>query len=130
MEDTVETDVPTVTHARKSGFDEWWGEYPDAVAQPAARKAYAAARRKIGGDDPDAVLLEGLRRSIASARWANPNHTRPNPARWLSEERWKDRDPPALTVVKPPGSKSAPATPIDSEFLARRRAMLEDPALA
>lgn len=127
-EETDETDVSSVTHASKSAFDEWWGEYPDAVAKPAARKAYDSARISIGGDDPDRVLIEGLRRSKASARWANPNHTRPNPARWLTEERWNDRDPPASAPLgKPP---PAPPSPINAQFLANRLAMLKDAAHA
>jgi uncharacterized protein YdaU (DUF1376 family) len=123
-----EPDTPTdvgVTRARKSGFDEWWGEYPDAVAQPVARKAYAAACRAIGGSDPDAVLMAGLRRSLASARWADPTYTRPNPAKWLSEERWNDRDPVPLLAREL--ATKAPA-PIDEAFVKSRLALLKDSA--
>ena len=107
VKETAEANASSVTHASKSGFEDWWREYPDAVAKPAAAKAYAVARVAIGGDDPDAVLLAGLRRSLSSARWSNPNHTRPNPARWLAEERWNDRDPPAK-----PTAESAPPAPL------------------
>lgn len=87
-----EDELLSVTRTGGFDFDGWWKIYPGAVAKPKARQAYVAALAKIGGPDPDAVLRDGLVRSIASARWNDPTHTKPNPARWLEEERWTDRD--------------------------------------
>jgi uncharacterized protein YdaU (DUF1376 family) len=100
----------SVTHASRFGFEEWWSLYPNAVAKPVARKAYAAALAQIGGPDPDAVLLDGLRRSLASARWNDPTYTKPNPAKWLAEERWNDRDAAALAEpLAPPAQITVPS---------------------
>ena len=92
-EPDTQTEDKLLSVTRTGGFDfeGWWNLYPNAVAKPRARQAYVAALAKIGGPDPDAVLRDGLIRSMASTRWADPNHTRPNPATWLAEERWVDR---------------------------------------
>lgn len=90
-EETAKSNDLSVTRTGGFDFEGWWKLYPNAVAKPKARQAYVAALAKIGGPDPDAVLRDGLIRSMASARWADPTHTRPNPATWLVEERWADR---------------------------------------
>lgn len=124
--DTPPEDKSSVgdAQARKPGFEVWWEAYPAAVAKPKARAAYAYAVSRLAGSVvcPHATLLDGLSRSIASARWADPTYTIPNPARWLSEDRWLDGD-------KPPeaGAKVVPfarPTPIDDDFMAKRRAIL------
>jgi hypothetical protein len=107
-------------HTPVFGFEAWWQAYPDAVDEPAARKAYAAAARKIG-PNADAELMAGLDRSKASARWADKTYTRLNPANWLDRERWKDRDPAAPSTAPPRLVMVAP-TP---EQLAARVALLE-----
>lgn len=110
----------SVTRGRGFDFEAWWSLYPNAVAKPVARKAYAAALAKIGGGDPGAVLLDGLRRSLASPRWNDPTHTRPNPARWLDEERWNDREP-----TGPPPAPAAVPSAMSPALIAARRALLE-----
>lgn len=117
--DTQKEDKPlSVTCGGGFDFEGWFALYPVAVAKPKARAAYAAARSLIGGDNPDAVLREGLLRSLASARWNDPTHKKPNPATWLIEERWTDRE-----QTGPPAGIIAPArAPIDT---AARLALLE-----
>lgn len=115
----TEDKLLSVTRTSTFDFEGWWKTYPGAVAKPVARKAYAEARRKIGGENPDAVLKAGLARSLASARWADPTYTRPNPATWLTEERWNDHE-----TTGPPGAAPIPArAPID---VAARLAILKD----
>lgn len=108
----------SVTRTGGLDFEGWWSDYPDAVAKPKARQAYVAAVAKIGGANPDAVLRDGLMRSIGSARWQDPTHTKPNPTRWLEEERWNDRDPVHAVSIQ----SDTPRAPFD---LAARLALLE-----
>lgn len=114
-----------VSRTPAQAFEEWWGRYPNQARKPVARKAYFAARERIGGDDPDAELSVGLGRALASARWADPTYIVPNPASWLDEDRWLDGD------IAAPGQGSVPApAPIDTAFLESRLALLKGAANA
>jgi uncharacterized protein YdaU (DUF1376 family) len=115
----IEDKLLSVTRTSRFDFEAWFRRYPEAVAKPKARQAYAAARAKIGGDDPDAVLWDGLTRSLASSRWKDPTHTKPNPARWLEEERWNDAGPEVTAAVQVALRQMSP------ELIAARRALLE-----
>ncbi len=109
-EETAKSNDLSVTRTGGFDFEGWWSLYPVAVAKPKARQAYVAALAKIGGTEPDAVLRDGLIRSLASARWADPTHTKPNPAKWLEDERWNDREP-----TGPPGAPSPTSrAPVDT----------------
>ena len=75
-----------------SDFDRWYSEYPHKVDKPAARRAFARAR-KHSGISP---LVQGLARWVAHWTAAGtPKDKIPYPATWLNGERWND-DPPPL----------------------------------
>jgi hypothetical protein len=85
-------DKPPVDDA---SFETWWAEYPKKVDPGAARKAYAAARKKASGEE----LLDGVKRYVEAlnARAAQEGRDKPdpqfikNPSGWLSGERWLDQ---------------------------------------
>lgn len=68
-------------------FEGWWQHYPRKVGKDAARRAYAAARKRGASD---AVLAAGLSRQ----RWPDDPKFIPHPATWLNGGRWQD-DPNA-----------------------------------
>lgn len=79
-------------------FATWWDRYPNKVGHRKAHRAYRYAVRRLRADravDPAMVLRAGLERAIASHRWLDPTYIVPNPARWLSEDRWLDEDLPS-----------------------------------
>lgn len=117
---------PSSEDARTTSFDVFWKAYPAKTGKGAARRAFEAAAKKIrkDGGDPLGVMLAALDRAVASARWNDPTYTKPNPATWLSQERWEDDyGPPAAGRSSPTGTV-APA-PMSPELQARRRALLE-----
>jgi hypothetical protein len=79
-------------------FDAFWNAYPNKVAKAAARKAFAAARRRVDASS----LMNGL------ARYRAKLDDRPwcNPATWLNEDRWSDEPAP------PPPRARPNATPV------------------
>ncbi|MGO7044366.1 YdaU family protein [Rhizobium johnstonii] len=82
--------------ARAPDFDQFWEVYPNKVGEPAARKAFskAIARASV------AEIIRGASEYAAKAddrQWCNP-------AKWLSEDRWKDQ--PAKPPDKPPAPRS------------------------
>lgn len=107
--------------ARPDDFDRFWGEYPSKVAKLAARKGYAAAIKRLkarGVGDPHAVIMDGLARAKASARWADPTYTVPNPLTWLNQERWDDEHTPSR--LQPAALPSAET----DALMARHQALL------
>lgn len=68
-------------------FDEFWSLYPKRVAKGQARRAYKAAKRKVGQE-----------RILATLELALPDLTQrdrtfvPHPATWLNAEPWEDED--------------------------------------
>ena len=75
------------------GFDEFWADYPRKVGKDAARRAYAAARRRGA---IAAEIVVGLQRTT----WNPDPHFQPHPATWLNDGRWMDEpDAPAGNVV-------------------------------
>ena len=80
------------------GFARWWEAYPNKVGKQAAERAYAAACRKIGGPDPPAVLLDGLKRALASGVW--DEGFIPHPTTWLNQGRWDDEPAPRTSTRK------------------------------
>lgn len=120
-EETAKANALSVTHEREDDFEKWWKAYPNATAKPKAKAAYAAALRVIGTPDAAAILADGLERTKASARWANPTYTRPNPVTWLTNAGWLDRhDEPEAK----PGARE-PFVGFTPEQLAARAALLE-----
>lgn len=117
---------PSSEDARTTSFDVFWKAYPAKTGKGAARRAFDAAARKIrkDGSDPLGVMLAALDRAVASVRWNDPTYTKPNPATWLSRERWEDDyGPPADERSRQTGTV-APAA-MSPELQARRRALLE-----
>lgn len=81
-----------VVEASPDHFEDWWSHYPRKVGKDAARKAYAAARKR-GASDAD--LAAGLQRQ----RWpSNPQYI-PHAATWLNGGRWQDD--PTAAVAQP-----------------------------
>lgn len=119
-EETAKSNDLSVTHEREGDFEDWWKAYPGATAKPKAKAAYAAAIRVIGGPDAAATLAAGLERTKASARWANPTYTRPNPVTWLTNAGWLDR--PDQADAKP---GTGPPAGFSPEQIAARKALLE-----
>lgn len=81
--------------ARAPDFDQFWEVYPNKVGEPAARKAFSKAIARATGDE----IIGGARDYAAKTddrQWCNP-------AKWLSEDRWKDR--PAKPPDKPPAPR-------------------------
>jgi uncharacterized protein YdaU (DUF1376 family) len=81
--------------ARAPGFDQFWEVYPNKVGEPAARKAFSKAIARATA----AEIIRGAREYAAKTddrQWCNP-------AKWLSEDRWKDQ--PAKPPDKPPAPR-------------------------
>lgn len=117
---------PSSEDARPSSFDVFWKAYPAKTGKGAARRAFDAAARKIrkDGGDPLGLMLAALERAVASARWNDPTYTKPNPATWLSQERWEDDYGPPVAARANLSGPVAPAA-MSPELQARRRALLE-----
>lgn len=117
---------PSSEDARTTSFDAFWKAYPAKTGKGAARRAFEAAAKKIrkDGGDPLGVMLAALDRAVASARWNDPTYTKPNPATWLSQERWEDDYGPPADGRSRQTSTVAPAA-MSPELQARRRALLE-----
>ncbi|TAV98485.1 DUF1376 domain-containing protein [Rhizobium ruizarguesonis] len=78
--------------AREPDFDQFWEVYPNKVGEPAARKAFSKATARATVEE----IIDGAREYAAKTddrQWCNP-------AKWLSEDRWKDQ--PAKPPDKPP----------------------------
>lgn len=65
-----------------SDFDAFWHGYPRKTAKEAARKAWAAAIKRV----PAAEIMNGLARYTFST---DPQFI-PHPATWLNQHRWAD----------------------------------------
>lgn len=98
--------------AKVEPFDRFWAAYPSKIGKGLARTAYDAASkkaRKAGATDPHAVMLTGLAKAVASARWKDPTYTIPNPATWLNQERWDDE--PCPVIAKGGGAQASGLDP-------------------
>jgi helix-turn-helix protein len=67
-------------------FPEWYAKYPRQMSEGAARKAYVSARKK--GATP-AEMMAGVLRYAAAWQGRDPQYIKA-PARWLTEECWRD----------------------------------------
>lgn len=85
QEPRTSKNVTRTADADASEFDAWWAVYPRKVAKPAARKAYAKARKTSDA----AVLLAGARRYAIERQGQEVKYTR-YPATWLNDECWAD----------------------------------------
>lgn len=111
--------------AKAEPFDRFWQAYPSKIGKGLARTAYDAAAKKIrkaGAGDPHALMLTGLAKAIASARWKDPTFTIPNPATWLNQERWDDEPCP---IIARAGGVTPTLSAMSPELIAARRALLE-----
>jgi len=101
----IDTGVPPLTDnqssslrsedARAPDFDQFWEVYPNKIGEPAARKAFSKAIARATVDE----IIGGARDYAAKTddrQWCNP-------AKWLSEDRWKDQ--PAKPPDKPPAPR-------------------------
>lgn len=69
-------------------FEVFWEAYPNRVAKPAARKAFAKARPKVADVE---VLIAAVERQRDWDAWQRGFI--PHPATWLNQERWTDEQP-------------------------------------
>lgn len=77
------------THTRETAdFEVFWEAYPNRVAKPAARKAFAKARPKVADVE---VLIAAVERQRDWDAWQRGFI--PHPATWLNQERWTDEQP-------------------------------------
>jgi hypothetical protein len=67
-----------------SEFELFWKTYPRKAAKGAAKKAWAAAARKV----PPQVILAGAERFSRDVN--RQDEFTPHPATWLNQERWDD----------------------------------------
>src|SRR5690606_24776188 len=72
-------------------FEEFYRAYPRHVGKGAARKAYAAAIKKISAGE----LLTAAGRFAVDVTGKDPKFI-PHPATWLNGERWGDDRAPAM----------------------------------
>lgn len=91
-------------------FDEFWTAYPRKVGKPAARKAWAKARRR---ENPHAIIAAAHRYRDDPNR--DPEFTK-HPGPWLNDDRWNDPPLPARTV----NGKSAKTAGALAAFLDRQ----------
>ncbi|WP_261334969.1 hypothetical protein [Rhizobium leguminosarum] len=97
QETDTETDLDSSLRsedARAPEFDQFWEVYPNKVGEPAARKAFSKAIARTTVDE----IIRGASEYAAKTddrQWCNP-------AKWLSEDRWKDQP------AKPPDKSPAP----------------------
>lgn len=77
-------------------FRAFWAVYPRRVAKDAAEKSFGKAWRKVGTENPLAVILAGIERALPG--WDDPQFI-PHPATWLNQGRWADEEPPPPKVT-------------------------------
>lgn len=67
------------------GFEDFWAAYPRKRSKGQARRAWAAAVRKV----PARTIVDGARRFAADPELPEEGFV-PYPATWLNGERWED----------------------------------------
>lgn len=84
------------------GFTEWYSGYPRKVSVDSAKKAYAAAIKRIGGEHQDAVadLLAASRPRFAELAKRESAYI-PHPATWLNASGWTDEIEHVAPSTKP-----------------------------
>lgn len=103
---------------RRGDFAKFWAEYPLKVGKGKAEPAYDRALRRCEADDPEAEIIEGLRR--CAPLW-DPDFI-PHATTWLNRDGWLDQLVPDLPEgVGPPRLDLAK---LDADR-ARIRAMFE-----
>lgn len=100
-------------------FEEFWDLYPKKVGKLAA---LAAFKRAVKICDPEIIL--DAAELFAEQRFGQDDKFTPNPANWLAQGRWDDKD---LVVKKGPPSQEDMNRRAE-EFIARKK--LEDAARA
>lgn len=84
------TPIVNNTPAFAEEFDKhFWPLYPVKEAKAAARKAFGAARRKVGLE----TILDGVRKLLAAGK--DPKFIK-HPATWLNAECWADENTPQM----------------------------------
>lgn len=103
------------------GFRVFWEAYPRRVAKDAASKAFAKAYRRVGTEEPLAVILAGIERALPG--WDDRNFI-PYPASWLNAGRWGDEPPTPKTSAERPRNDQPPRSKSD-HLAAIARAMAD-----
>lgn len=81
--------------AQQRDFDLFWQAYPKKVGKNEARRAFAKVSQ------PVEMLVDAVKRQKDSEQWSRDNgRFIPNPATWLSQQRWEDQLPAAKGVPK------------------------------
>lgn len=96
-------------------FEAWYAIYPRHRGKAAARRAYAAAKRRGATAEH---LRVGVERYAAERKGEDPKFTA-HPATWLNQGRWEDRPDPAHVAA---GATTSEPTMEDRERWARREA--------
>jgi hypothetical protein len=96
-------------------FEAFWDAYPRKEGRAAAKKAFAAVRRR--GVPLDILVSKARQYAAAKAHLADPKYIK-RPANWLIEECWlEDPQPPGLKAPKPEraprASKDGAAKPVE-----------------
>ena len=76
-------------------FEDFWKAYPKKVGKKDARAAFLKV------SVPVQTLLDALEKQKQSDQWSRENgRFVPNPATWLSQQRWEDELPPPGGIPK------------------------------
>ena len=86
-------------------FDKFWAAYPRKAGKVAARKAFAAAARSVGGQ----VIVDGARRFAGDPNLPEKQFI-PHPATWLSRGSWDDEALPARATSAASAAAVAPSS--------------------
>jgi len=105
--------------ASASDFDAFWAIYPHRVGEPAARSALLKALKRASLNE----IVDGAKAYAAKTddrQWCNP-------AKWLSEDRWKDQPakPPDKHPPKPDGLSHLRKPQTRDEYLRQERERAE-----
>jgi len=90
LERKRKTDKQRARAAQDDAFDPWWDQYPRKVGKGQARRAYAAAAKKVSHK----VLLAAV---IAYPFDLSRPEYIPHASTWLNGERWADEVAPVET---------------------------------
>lgn len=95
IESEIESDRQLGAGVEQRDFDLFWQAYPKKVGKNEALKAFAKVTQ------PVETLVAAVKRQKRSEQWSRENgRFIPNPATWLSQQRWDDELPAPKGVPK------------------------------
>lgn len=108
----------------RGAFARFWAEYPLKVGKGKAEPAYDRAWRRCETDDPEAEILDGLKR--CKPLW-EPEFI-PHPTTWLNRLGWLDQLQPEDTGNSATGPPRFDLVAFERERAERQRLLEEDAA--